>query len=478
MANEASAINMGSPDRRRRGVRFSKDNYKEILEFYPGLACICQQGKVLSMNRLGGEILAITDNADLVGTTFDTLFAPDYQGVDLVTEALLSGLPTLAMLQRADGSKVGVEVKVHWARELGEGSVMVQAEDISHRMNLSADVLHSENRFRRLIENAQVMICAIDDGRVVFINRAGRDLLRVETPVALVNAEISSLFHPDYGDVFGDPEVVAALVEEREMLPAKLARHDRTFVDVHIAVTRALGDKGYMLEVRDISEHRKAVMALHHLNQELEERVKVRTQELEEEIGLRREAEDKLRHMATHDTLTALPNRRLLMDRLSGATHRAHRQKNKIALMFIDLDGFKAINDTYGHEAGDAVLICVAERLISLVRETDTVARLGGDEFVILYTDIHVVSEAETLAKNVLSVLAAPISLQDGQMGTIGGSIGIAVYPDHGANGEALMKVADDLMYKVKKQGKNSYLVAQAMTDAVAESSRLSAEIS
>ena len=166
--------------------------------------------------------------------------------------------------------------------------------------------------------------------------------------------------------------------------------------------------------------------------------------------------------MATHDILTGLPNRRLLMDRIDSAIHRAYRERQKVALLFIDLDGFKSINDNHGHDAGDVVLKVVAERLSGLTRETDTVARLGGDEFVVVYTDVKEKREVPALGKNILAALAAPVILSQEHEGMIGGSIGIALYPDNGNEGEAVLKAADDVMCAVKRQGKNSYLFADA----------------
>jgi diguanylate cyclase (GGDEF)-like protein len=215
-----------------------------------------------------------------------------------------------------------------------------------------------------------------------------------------------------------------------------------------------------MLEVHDITEHRNAVMSLHNLNQELEKKVRDRTKELSEEIELRRNAEEQLRHLATHDTLTGLPNRRLLADRIDTAIRRAHREGSKVSVMFIDLDGFKQINDTQGHDAGDEVLKTVAERLTAQSRETDTVARLGGDEFVVVYTDVTENAKMAPLAERVLAALDQEISLSNDRDVHIGGSIGIAFYPDDGGDSDSIMKAADEIMYAVKRRGKNSYLFA------------------
>ncbi|MGB1261502.1 MAG: transporter substrate-binding domain-containing protein [Cognaticolwellia sp.] len=175
------------------------------------------------------------------------------------------------------------------------------------------------------------------------------------------------------------------------------------------------------------------------------------------EIKSRRELEKQMKHMATHDDLTGLANRILLKDRLSNAVKFHQRQKLKIAVLFIDLDGFKGINDTYGHDVGDELLVDVATRLKGCVRESDTVVRFGGDEFVILLTGLHNQDEAAYVADKVLNVIQQPLALS-AVNATIGCSMGIAMYPGDGNSDNELLKVADSLMYKAKAAGKNHFV--------------------
>lgn len=177
---------------------------------------------------------------------------------------------------------------------------------------------------------------------------------------------------------------------------------------------------------------------------------------LKKEIQLREKAERLLKHLASHDTLTGLPNRSLLKDRLEHAVATHNRTQQKMAVMFIDLDGFKQVNDNYGHEQGDQLLVQVAERLTANLRESDTVARIGGDEFVLLVTHLSDCRQAENVAAKILSDIDLPFNLDIGAV-NVGASIGIACYPDDGKNNDELLKVADDLMYEVKNDGKNNY---------------------
>ena len=181
---------------------------------------------------------------------------------------------------------------------------------------------------------------------------------------------------------------------------------------------------------------------------------------LQENITERKESEQKLKYLATHDNLTGLPIRRLCMDRLEKIIQMASRKQTKAALLFIDLDGFKEVNDTYGHEVGDHVLIETSARLRSCVRKSDTVARIGGDEFIVLLSDVADEQGAVNVATKILDKAGKPYcnSLVEAN---VGASIGIALYPRDASTAETLINQADKAMYKVKSQGKNNYAIAK-----------------
>ncbi|NQV85385.1 MAG: sensor domain-containing diguanylate cyclase [Rhodospirillales bacterium] len=171
-----------------------------------------------------------------------------------------------------------------------------------------------------------------------------------------------------------------------------------------------------------------------------------------------KEAEAEIRNLANHDPLTGLPSRRLFDDRLGEAMARARREETEMAILFIDLDGFKAVNDTLGHEAGDQVLVEVSERLHSCVREIDTVARIGGDEFIVII-ERQDISRAMVVGDRVVKRLSQPIETPAG-VANIGASVGIAVYPKDGNTAVALIKSADKAMYAVKKTTKGAVTLA------------------
>ncbi len=170
-----------------------------------------------------------------------------------------------------------------------------------------------------------------------------------------------------------------------------------------------------------------------------------------------------LETLALHDALTGLPNRRLLMDRLSLAIAHARRSKRLMAIMYLDLDGFKQINDALGHAAGDALLCLVAARLVAAVRQEDTVARMGGDEFVIVLWELNHAEGVARLVSKIVQAVSQPYYIQDGSVNmTV--SIGVGIYPLHGEDVETLMKSADLALYEAKRTGKNDYRIS-ARTD-------------
>jgi diguanylate cyclase (GGDEF)-like protein/PAS domain S-box-containing protein len=173
------------------------------------------------------------------------------------------------------------------------------------------------------------------------------------------------------------------------------------------------------------------------------------------DITDRRQAEQHIRYLATHDDLTALPNRNLIQDRIVQAIVHARRTGGHLALLYLDLDRFKVINDGYGHPFGDAVLKAAAERLVALVRDGDTVARLGGDEFLILLTDLHAAADAYLVAKKIVESLDCPVEVQE-RVVHLSSSIGVSVFPHDGETADALIDNADVAMYRAKELGRNT----------------------
>lgn len=175
-----------------------------------------------------------------------------------------------------------------------------------------------------------------------------------------------------------------------------------------------------------------------------------------QDISQHKQQEEIYRHGAHHDPLTDLPNRALLGDRLAQALQLAVREHTRLAVMYMDLDGFKRVNDEHGHEAGDVVLQTLARRIQRCIRASDTLARIGGDEFVVLLQDVHDEQAALQLAEKFNAEVRRPIPLPDGGEGHVSLSIGIAVYPQHGSSADELSEHADQAMYQVKKGGKNA----------------------
>jgi diguanylate cyclase (GGDEF)-like protein/PAS domain S-box-containing protein len=217
-------------------------------------------------------------------------------------------------------------------------------------------------------------------------------------------------------------------------------------------IKKVPGTERCVVSMIDITEIKRAEEEIRTLNAEL---IKVNTL-LKQEIVERRNSEKKLKHQANHDPLTGLPNRELLFDRLKQALAFEDRHKSMLALMILDLDNFKTINDTLGHVVGDVLLKDVAKRLQQCMRQYDTVARFGGDEFVIVVNEMPDIHDIVKFAEKVLELFQRPFYILD-QPTNVTTSIGISIYPLQSTTVEGLLKTADTAMYQAKREGKNSF---------------------
>ncbi len=176
------------------------------------------------------------------------------------------------------------------------------------------------------------------------------------------------------------------------------------------------------------------------------------------DITLRKEVEERILYRADHDALTGMPNRGLFQDRLAAALAASHRTHQPFAVLFVDLDRFKAVNDRLGHPAGDALLIEAGARIAACARESDTVARFGGDEFAVILTEVGGFAEAEEVAQRICVALAAPFMLPQGEA-QVASSVGIALSPTHGSDAATLEEHADQALYVAKRGGGNRWCV-------------------
>ncbi|MEI6154567.1 MAG: diguanylate cyclase, partial [Deltaproteobacteria bacterium] len=284
----------------------------------------------------------------------------------------------------------------------------------------------SEERFHSLFESSRDAIyIATGKGSFIDANQAFVELFGYTKDETLkLNAKIAYLTNEDR-------ERFKQAIQERDFIrdfEIKLKKRDGTVIDCLLTVTCKKDKKGKTSEyqgiVRDITE--------------------------------RKRTEETIRYMAFHDALTGLPNRSLFNDRLAMAIAHAERFNEKVAVMMLDLDKFKDVNDTYGHSVGDLLLKAVAEKLGRQTRKGDTVARMGGDEFMLIFADLKQTDGVHAIAEKILEDFEAPVAA-DHQILSIGMSIGIAVYPEHGRDIDTLVKNADIAMYSVKQAGRNGY---------------------
>lgn len=430
----------------------------DMLDALSDLVCVCIDGEIRHINAAGISILGAKTQANLLGLSFQDLICDDFAAStdDILSVFADEDGTTPMRVKGLNGKFQSLAIAVESLHDMGENAFVVTGHNLTRQVELSEAVRQGEVRHRKLVNNALDLICVLDNGIIRYINKAGMHLFKAALKDDVEGKPFSEFLHPDYVAIMdGD---ITELADEASLIPIRLRDISQNNIDGEMCLTVLETGKNVrcMLEVRDITAHNRAVTALRQSIETLEQRVQERTRELQDEVTERRRAEEMLRHVASHDGLTDLPNRSLMMDRLDNAVSRARRDNKKCAVLFIDLDGFKPINDRLGHDMGDLVLRETANRLVSSIRDTDTAARFGGDEFVLVLTNLEKAGDAAPIAQKVLDALNVPIEL-NGKMESVGGSIGIAVYPDHASSAEALLKQADSAMYAVKEGGKNNY---------------------
>lgn len=291
--------------------------------------------------------------------------------------------------------------------------------------------LHEQHTFSLALLRAQSDVdegvLVIQDKRIVFANEALARLSGYPLDELLNNFPFINLVHPDQREAIMAKHMRRLAGEQFEnhyetsLISKNGERHE---VELSVAVVHDGKKIQIVVVVRDITE--------------------------------RKLLQENLQHMAHFDELTSLPNRALFFDRLKRALADARRHGSGFALLFVDLDGFKKVNDAYGHQLGDQLLNEVARRMEQCVRESDTVARMGGDEFAIILGDINDADDARLVAQKIINSLSTSLTL-DGKDCHIGASIGISLYPQDGESSESMLTNADSAMYSAKSKGKNTY---------------------
>jgi diguanylate cyclase (GGDEF)-like protein/PAS domain S-box-containing protein len=321
-----------------------------------------------------------------------------------------------------------------------------------------AAIAHSKEELKRSKEFLYRVINSIPDP--VFVkDKQHRWVVLNEAYSKFIGKPINEIIEKSDHEVF--PEHEADIFWQQDDLVFKYENeleHEEEFTNADgttykIATKRSLhkdaaGNLFLVGVIRDITQRKT-----------IEEQLRQTAEELSQSNAELRLSQDRLNYIATHDALTGLPNRVLLYERVNQSIETAKKHNYLSALLFLDLDGFKQVNDTLGHAIGDLLLQAVAKRLTGCLRTSDTVARLGGDEFVVLLPTISDLSTVTQVARKILSTLSQAFAIS-GQTLSITTSIGIALFPDHADHLEDLIERADEAMYQAKKTGKNRFLVA------------------
>ena len=397
---------------------------------------LCSEG----LTRLAEEGKPGGQPADAIAAVLVDLFLPDSRGIDTFDRlfCLVPQIPILVLSakQDEDVAKLAVQrgAQDYLLKAGLDGSLLAKTLRGVVERAANAETLFEEQ------ERAQVTLNSIGDavistdigGRVTYLNAAAQSITgwSLEESVGRPLEDVFRIADATTRETAQNPMTLAILENKTVALTSNcvLIRRDGTEAAIEDSAAPIHDRRGHVTG---------AVMVFR-------------------DVSMARALSLKMAHLAQHDSLTDLPNRVLLNDRLTQALALAHRKEQRLALLFLDLDRFKSINDSLGHAIGDRLLQSVAERLLTCVRSSDTVSRQGGDEFVILLPEVTQPADAAVTAEKILLALSTPHRI-DRQDLHLAASIGIVTYPEDGTEAETLLKHADLAMYRAKDSGRNTY---------------------
>ena len=405
-------------------LRHSEAEYRRMVEASPDGVALSVNGSVVFANGAMEALLGLKGADELWGVDFESFLHPDDLDAWKATEArALAGQHVEPMELRAvrpDGSVAELEL-AHLRIQRADGwASLLLARDAHSRKEIERRLKESEERYKGLASVAFDGLAIHIDGIILQVNRSFEDIFELRDQ--LLGSGIYQLFNEESRARFQAELDSGKVLELEGKRPGGHAVH----VEVSSQACLFQGDPAYVTAVRDVTR--------------------------------RRQAEEAVRVQAWHDALTGLPNRVLLMDRLEQALRQATREGRRLALLYLDLDRFKPVNDSLGHAAGDELLKQAAARLLALLRKGDTVARMGGDEFCVVLNDAVLEGDALAVGQKIVASLHEPFPVA-GQEVHIGTSVGIAFYPDHESDPERLLKLADMAMYRAKQNGRNQATV-------------------
>ena len=380
--------------------------------------------------------MALTQSATALGVSISVIVALILSLSILVTRPLARLLESIDRLRR-HRADLASRLDVSGSGEIGRvakafNALMQDLEDTSvskTELERAMEITHAaEERYRLLVESSPSAILVERGNQLVFANPAAVRLLGAEDDRGLTEKCLLDFVHPD----------------SRQAVEEELARLNQGVRTVRLDDVRFLRTDGQDLAVQLVG------IAFDYGD---DPAVQVVVNDVTEE----RHKSTQLEHMARHDALTGLPNRIMLIERLHSAIAYAERYDTRVTVVFIDLDNFKIINDSLGHECGDTLLKICAGRLSTVVRELDLVARLGGDEFVVVLFDSPETDDSVIdLIERLQSVIKAPFILE-GREYTVTSSVGFATYPEDGAKAEEILRNADEAMYRAKEMGRDNF---------------------
>lgn len=426
-------------------VREGQARYRALVEWSPMGICVHAKGKILYVNPAAVTMMGANSAGDLIGRTIMDAVHPDFRAMasERIERAMAYGTPAQQVQQRLytiDGRTIDVEIQSTRIQYQGQTAIQTNVQDVTLRQQAEKRVQLLATVFTHAREG---ILITDAEGAIVEVNSTFTDITGYTRDEALGANPDTLLSSGRHGAAF-DRERNTALATYGYWIGEVWSRRKNGEVFAEILTISAVKDaqgetQNYVALFTDISQQKQ------HQHQ--------------------------LEHMAHYDTLTGLPNRVLLADRLQNAMVQSQRETSSLAVAFLDLDGFKHVNDRYGHRTGDEFLVALALRMKAALRDGDTLSRIGGDEFVVVMGSLHGTQDYEPVLERLLQAAADPVII--GQLTLqVSTSIGVTLYPQDGSDADVLLRHADQAMYVAKQSGKNRFHLFDVAKDTAVKTER------
>ncbi|MFA9558896.1 PAS domain S-box protein [Evansella sp. AB-rgal1] len=419
--------------RMNQAIKDSEERYSRLINYSPDAVIIHSDGFIEYANEAAVSLFEVNSNEQLIGKSIYDFFPIQSrekvkQSIQLLLEEGNESSLQEEKIKTVNGNEIDVEISRIEINDKGKKAVHSVIRDISKRKKVEKALVESEERYRLITENTRDLIQLVDVNRKTLYASPSHKRMLGFHQKGLIGHTIVEIVHKDFQQQFIDKFEYVLHKKNYESIEVKAKHNNGTWLWLQLDITPIVDENNNIEKILLVGE----------------------------DITKRKDYEAKIHYMAYYDPLTGLPNRSFFKEKVKKVFRSALRDRHQAAILYLDCDNFKPINDELGHDVGDLFLQSLANRLKSCIRENDTIARIGGDEFNILMPSITHCREVEDVIEKILACAREHWTYEE-QDWIVTMSVGVALYPKDGKGFKSIIKKADAALYKAKENGKNTY---------------------